>query len=106
MNLSSCNWKSFNITDREELLRKRVQEMCNLIEQGKFKQTRKYLLPQWQNKQEQEYKDDLSSIPEIKGIFDYYKMKTIIFRDDDIAEVLIDSSVKEERDTTYDFLKR
>jgi len=56
------------MTDREELLKARVQEMCNLIERGKFKQTRKYLLPQWQSKPEQEYKGDLSSIPEIKGI--------------------------------------
>ncbi len=98
----SCNGKNINMTDKENLLKMRVEEFCNLIEGGKFKQTRKYYIPQWQNKPEQEYKKDLSSLAEInKGLFDYYKIKSIKFRDDETAEVLIDSSMLNKKYTTY-----
>ncbi len=99
----SCNGKNINMTDKERLLKERVQEFCHIMEEGKFRQTRNYYIPQWQNKPEQAYKGDFSSWKETKGIIDYYKIKAIKFRDDNTAEVLIDSSLLNEKYITYDY---
>ena len=99
----ACNGNNTNMTDKKILLKTRVEEFCNLIEGGNFKQTRKYYIPTWQNKPEQEYKKDLSSLSEInKGMFDYYKIKSIIFKDD-IAEILINYSMLNKKYTAYDY---
>jgi hypothetical protein len=88
--------------DKEKLLRARVQEMCDLMEKGRFRQTRIFFIPQWQNKSEEEWREHISGMPDTEGLVNYYKIKDIKFRGE-IAEVFIDSSIQKIKYNTYDY---
>jgi len=98
----SCNGKSINMIDKEKLLKQRVQEMCNLMEKGKFRQTRIFFIPQIQNRPYEEWKEHISSDPDSEGIVDFYKIKSINFRGE-IAEIIIEASFLKDKMKLYDY---
>lgn len=100
--LLACNGANINMKNKEKLLMARVQEMCSLMERGKFRETRIFFIPQIQNAPDMEWKEHISSDNDAEGIIDFYKIKNIEFRDG-IAEILIASSFSKEKSESYDY---
>lgn len=100
--LLACNGVNINMKNKEKLLMSRVQEMCSLMERGKFRETRIFFIPQIQNAPEMEWKEHISSDHNAEGIIDFYKIKNIEFRDG-IAEILIESSFLKDIKESYDY---
>lgn len=76
----SCNGKNINMTDKERLLKERVQEYNNIMSEGKLGKTYNFICPQMRTIMTKNIKDYLLSLGDDQIVEDFklhYKTESI-----------------------------